>query len=602
MSDKEELAALRRMAELEARRSGARARAEQQIANDPITKGAQNFNEGSGFLNNLAAGAGKSVADVGLGVRQIVGAATQGEVDEVKKRDAALMGTGGGIVGNIAGNIGMTVAPGLGAVGVGRALGQQGLQAAGKFALSSPATLGGAATQAGMGAAQAGIQPVATGESRMGNAMLGGVGGGIVPAAGMALKGANAAVEPLYEGGRQKILARALREASGDNTPSVIQNLRSAQSLVPGSSPTAAEVANSGGIAAMQRAAAAVDNEAYTTRAAQQNEARVGALQGLSGTGGEREFYGAARSQAADELYSKAYAKGVDIRRHPETGQFLPKAEISGVKGEITKLMQRPAIVDAMNEARRLAANEGVKLSDPAGSVKGLDYLKRALDDKISATQGNEQRILVDLKHRLLTTIDRLSPDYAQARVTFRDMSKPINQMDIAQEISDKSINKLTGNIQPQAYARALSDDTAAKATGFNKATLANTLEPDQLRTLTNIKDDLARSVMARDLGRGPGSDTVQKLAMTNLMQQSGIPVGVLNAPGLGRIGNFAYRDADEKMKSALAKALLDPKATAALMGKGVPNETAKKIAAGLRMTLGPAATGSTTALLDARQ
>lgn len=554
----------------------------------------------SGFGKFLA-GAGKSVADVGLGIRQLVGNAPQQEVDESKARDAALMNSGAGMAGNITGNVAQALLPGLGAVGAGKTMALPALQAAGKLALTSPASMTGALASGGLGAAQGFLQPTAEGDSRGMNTGVGLLGGAGIPVLGMAAKTGKGLLEPLYQGGRDAIVGRALRDAAGPNSNSVIQNLKTAAPLVPGSQPTAAEVANSGGIAAMQRAASAVDPEAYATRAAQQNEARVRAIEELAGTSGERDFHSAARSASADDLYKTAYDKGVDIRRNPVTGHFLPKAEIAGVKGEITKLMQRPAVQDAMEQARTLAANEGVNLKDPAGSVKGLDYLKRALDDKIGVSSGNEQRVMVDLKNRLLTTIDRLSPDYAQARVTFAEMSKPINQMDVAQEIADKSVNKLTGILQPQAFAKSLSDDTAARATGFGKATLENTMEPGQLSTLNNIKADLARSVAARDMGRGAGSDTVQKLAMTNLMQQAGLPVGLLNTPGLGRLGNWAFSHADAEMKQSLASGLLNPQQTAKLMEKATPSERAK-IVSGLLRSATPAMIGGTTGLLNARQ
>ena len=556
--------------------------------------------EGMSGIDKFLAGAGKSIADVGLGIRQLTGFAGQDEVDESKARDDALMDSGSGFAGNITGNVAQAFLPGLGAVGAGKAVGLPMLQAAGRTAMTAPATLTGAGVVGGLGAAQGAVQPVGSGESRVFNSAAGLIGGAAIPVAGMTLKAGKGILEPLYEGGRNTIVGRALNEAAGQNAGQVIQNLKGAQQLVPGSAPTAAEVANSGGIAALQRTASAVDPEAYATRAAQQNEARVSALTDLAGTGGQREFYDASRRSAADDLYTKAYDRGVDIRRSPVTGHFLPKAEVSGVKGEISKLLQRPAIQDAVAQARILAANEGVSMKDMAGSVKGLDYVKRALDDQIGKVAGNEQRVLVDLKNRLLTTIDRLSPDYAQARVTFKDMSKPINQMDVAQEIADKSINKLTGIIQPQAYARALSDDTAQRATGFGKATLENTMEPGQLGILEAIKGDLARSVAARDMGRGAGSDTVQKLAMTNLMNQAGLPVGLLNLPGLGRLGSWVYSQADGQMKQALATGLLNPKQTAILMEQATPSERSKLITGLLKMTATPVAGGS-VGLLNAQ-
>lgn len=559
---------------------------------DPHTNAQRDVAQDMPLASQIAAGAGKAVTDLPMGVRQITGNASQQEVDEKKAMDAPLMATGGGMAGNIGGNVAMAALPGLGAVGAGKTLAMPALQAAGRYVLTSPATLGGAATQGAMGAAQSALQPVATGESRIVNTGLGAAGGALVPAGGMALKAGKAAVEPLYEGGRNAILARALRGASGDNADQIIQSLRGARELVPGSSPTAAEVANSGGIAAMQRAAAAVDPEAYATRATQQNEARVAALENLKGTSQQREAADATREKLAGALYKQARTDGID----PEMAKAL--------KPQIDNLMERmPSGV--MEKAKELARLNGETM-DGAGSVNGMHWMKLAVDDMLSAGRQSgigkqTERGLTQFKNDLLSVVDELSPAYGKARVTFATLSKPINQMDVAGEISDKAVNKLTGALQPQAYARALSDDTAARATGFSKATLANTMEPDQLASLNNIKNDLARSVAARDLGRGAGSDTVQKLAMTNLLQQSGLPLGVLDVPGLGRLGNFAYSAADDKMKQALAKALLNPQETAGIMEKGVPSETARKLSIALRTALGPAAIGSIPALLDAR-
>ena len=544
-------------------RAQGRQRAESQVMGDHITQGAMQGGADRPFQENFNAGLGKMMTDAGRAGAQMVGMGPSGaEVQEQRKRDAPLGKTAGGFMGNLSGNL---------------------------MAMAPLALVPGANTTAGAGAIGAitgALQPTETTGERLTNmAVGGGIGAGTQAVAqhpmealelskkylGAPFRAGQAVVEPFYEGGREKILARALRDATGPNGPAIQQRLANSVELVPGSSPTAAEVGESGGLAALQRAASATNPEAYATRGAQQNEARVKALRDLAGTEGQREFFDASRKQAANDLYTKAYEKGVDITRDPTTGHFLPKSQIAGVKGEITKLMQRPAIQDAVKEARVLAANEGVSMKDMAGSVRGLDYVKRALDDKISKATGNEQRVLVDLKSRLITTLDRLSPDYAQARTTFAEMSKPINQMDISQRIADKSISPLNDALKPEAFARALSDDTAASVTGMRNMTLAKALEPQQLSALDAIKQDLARSVQARDLGRGPGSDTVQKLSMSNIMDRAGIPSNVANFPGISRMGNFVYGSSDEQMRQMLANSLLDPKETARLMGRVPP-------------------------------
>lgn len=509
---------------------------------------------GQSFMQNYNAAQGGVVQNVIDAGKQLFGGGpSKEEVRERRRLDAPLLNTAGGKAGNIAGNIlgfaPLAVVPGANTVAGAGTLG------AISGALQPTESAGERLTNMGVGSALgAGVQGVA----RYPNQVYEGVKGLVKKP----FQTAHAAVEPLYEGGRQNILSRALSEATGPNRQQVAGNLRNAQELVPGSQPTAAEVGNSGGLAAMQRSAAAVDPESYATRAAQQNEARVKALQDLAGTQGKRGAIEANRDSVAGQLYKKARKEGVD--------QQMAQA----MKPQVKNLMER-APNGVVEKAKELARLNGESM-DGGGSLNGMHWMKLAVDDLLSSSKqtgiGKQtERGLAQYKDDLLSVIDELSPAYASARSTYHTMSKPINQMDIAQEISDKSINKLTGQIQPQAYARALSDDTAARATGFNKATLENTLEPGQLAGLDSLKRDLARSVSARDLGRGPGSDTTQKLSMTNLLQRSGLPMGVLHMPGAPRVANWLYQNADQQMREQLAKTLLNPKETAALLERVKP-------------------------------
>lgn len=125
--------------------------------------------EGMSGSERFMAGAGKAVYDIGRGIGQMTGMIPQEEIDAARARDAALMSTGAGMAGNIAGNIAAT--------GVGGSLmgGIPGLARAGA-ALMSPRTLGQAVAG---GAAMGAVQPVATGENRLQNVAAGAAGGGI---------------------------------------------------------------------------------------------------------------------------------------------------------------------------------------------------------------------------------------------------------------------------------------------------------------------------------------------------------------------------------------------------------------------------------------
>jgi len=560
------------------------------------------------------AGVGKAVYDTGRGLGQLTGLVSADDVKESRERDAPLMDTGAGMAGNVVGNIGMALAPGGVVKGAGSLAGMAGAtNAATKLnavggALMAPKSVGGAL---GVGAAQGLIQPAADMGERVFNTGLGAGASAAIPVAGKVLSTAKAAAEPFYESGRNQILARALRESAGGGkyADDALASLKGAGELVLGSAPTAGQAANNAGIAGLERSAVAVNPAVaveHTNRLAAQNTARVNALKDMAGSDGARDFARAELQSTADDLYKVAFEKGTDLRRDAATGKFLTKAQQAGVKGEITKLMNAPAMAEAVEKAKVLAANEMKKVDDPAGSVLGLHYTKKALDDMIGGAKGNEQRILIGLRDRLLTTVDRLSPDYAAARSVFKDMAKPVNQMDTAAEIAKRAI-PANENMTLNSYARALKDDSAATAQGFRKATLEGTFEPEQLARLNAIKEDLRRAQFAKDAGRGPGSDTVQKLAYSNIMNQAGVPNMLRNlAPGqlvgnlLSRGGDLAYQKANQRLSEKLAGALLDPKETAALMAMK-PNERAALI--GEMLKRGGASLGMTApALLNAQQ
>lgn len=115
-----------------------------------------------GFWSNAAAGAGKAIKDAGRGVRDISAdlfgddedkAAIDEEIQRSRQLDAPLMDTGGGMTGNVAGNVGMA-------------------------ALTAPIpginTIAGAGA---MGATLGAIQPTTGDESRLANTAVGAAGG-----------------------------------------------------------------------------------------------------------------------------------------------------------------------------------------------------------------------------------------------------------------------------------------------------------------------------------------------------------------------------------------------------------------------------------------
>lgn len=202
----------------------------------PPAAAAPKLDPTGGFMENVAAGAGKAVADTGTGLKQLgaeavnavapslvsdeTTAGIQADVDATKKRDAPLMDTGGGITGNVAGNLAMLAIPG-GALGLtGKALNVA-------RAMLAPRTLKGAAA---LGTVAGATQPVASDDSRVENMAVGGVGGvagnAIPKVAGALLKGNT---RPQV----QQLLDEGVKLTPGQIAGGTIQRLEESATSIP---------------------------------------------------------------------------------------------------------------------------------------------------------------------------------------------------------------------------------------------------------------------------------------------------------------------------------------------------------------------------------
>lgn len=527
---------------------------------------------GMSGTEKFLAGMGKAMTDVGRGVRQYlpdaIGGLSGEQIAEARQLDQPLMNTGAGVAGNIAGNVGMAIPAAF---------------------VPGAATLPGSAA---ISAAYGALQPGVDSAERMKNIAIGGAAGAVVPAAQTAYRVGKSMVDPLYQGGRNQILGRALRQTAGGQADEAIRNLRGAQELVPGSAPTAGQAAGVPSIAALERASMAANPNAanqLVARQAAQNEARIAALQGVTPDVAAAQ---AARQATAGALYEQARQAGFD----PDV--------LERIQPLVAQLMKRVPD-DLVNHARQLAQVAGEPITD-MGSVQGAHYLKRAIDSRISQAirsgDTDTARVFRGLQDEYLNVLDELNPIYQQARQAYAQMSAPVNQGRVLEEVGRRSTN-FRGDMTPAAFNRAIQDRTAQTVTRQPTATMQGVLDPNQSDTLRRIQSDLLRSDFANNAGRGVGSDTVQKLAYQNMLTQSGMPSMVSGFGPVGVVGNLAqragqvvYRDANERLQQQLAEALLDPRQTAALMEAGMVTPQMQAMIEGLRR--GGAALGASAPML----
>lgn len=524
---------------------------------------------------NFAAGVGQGLTSVYRGLRQFHGAVNpqakaynemtglQGDIDEAKKLDAPLLNTKAGLGGSITG----MVAPAILTAPV-----------------SGPGLVGGAATGAVMGA----TQPVASDESRTKNMVIGGLAGGAAPVlargAGALWGAARGMVEPFTEAGRNAITGRTLQRF-GVNAADVA-GLSGAPTATGARTSLAEQIQRPEGAAAaarLQDAVRSLDPEIaarMVARETENNASRVNLLQRMAGRDGGRDFAVSERAGTAGPMYREAFEVAAD-------GAQMTPAQVRDMR----VLMRAPAIKDAAALARANAANSGgnVGTSNASGSVEGLHQMKLALDDMIAQAENkttgataNKATGLRDAQKRLVDFIESISPEYANARGVYRQMSRPINQMDVADEVLRRgasSTTDLAGNqrLMPNAIARLMQDEPALirRATGRDAAnSLDRLLEPGQVNQLRAVAGEVDRAGAVARAGAGPGSPTAQRLASSNLLHQIGLPENMVDnalVQTLMRPIQFGASVAEPRIQQNLLEIILDPSRAAAALRAATP-------------------------------
>lgn len=531
---------------------------------------------GMGTGERLAAGAGAGLSSLAQGVGQRLGLVSQKAVDETAALDKPLQDTTAGAAGRVAG----VAVP-----------------------LAATSIIPGANTVAGgaaVGALSGLAEPTQTGESVMGNVakntILGGAGNALARAIPTTTK---ALIDPLRQGGRELITGRTLNAAAGSNAPNIMQAARSPQQFVPGSSPNLAEATQDAGIAGFQLAASSASPEVKRQLAeqAQANTgARIAALRGIAGTPQEQAMNTATRDFMTEGFYRQAREAGID----PAMGQAM--------QPQIQNLIQRmPAGV--MERAQELARLNG-EVMGAQGSVNGLQWIKQGIDDLLGATPRGTpmHRALAQYKQDLMSTVEELSPAFAQANRNYATFSKPVNENQVGEYLLEKFQPALMDFSQgvptrtrAEAYAAALRNapGTIRNATGMRGfSELSDVMSPGGVQTATNVAQDLARSASAQDLAKTTGSTTAQNLAGQNLIRQFLGPLGMPQsfseraagsslAQPVTRATNLVYGGAEQRIQQEIARALRDPAYAARLMEMartpGVKNPELVKVLMGVQ-------------------
>ena len=507
--------------------------------------------EGMSGLDKFRAGVGKSMVDTVQGLGQMVGLTSREDVAESRKLNAPLMATGAGKAGDIAGNVATTL---------------------------PLAFVPGANTMKGaslIGAATGAVQPSVDTSETLTNIAGGGAGGagGLLLGRGVAAgyQGVTGMLRPMTEKGREQIASEVLQR-SATNAGRAAQDGAYAREIVPGSKPTMGQVANDPGLAQLERTLVNNPDTAgpLMARYAEQQEARRRAIGDIAGTAEHRTAIKEGREIFGRQDYDAARAAGVD------------PAMATAMQPQIDSLMRRPTMINIADDAKRLAADNDMSLTN-MGSVDGLHWMKKALDLKIGAAQNpasashQDLGALLKMKSDLMDTLEQIAPAYKTANDNYAGMSKAINAMDVAADLQKRLYKNAewgSGKEMGSTYQGALSSafDSVKKQTGMNKG-IEEIMTPSDLKMLEAVARDLSRKEAGQTMGRAVGSPTMQNMMGQNMVDRIAGPLGMpqsfsqsVLASAISRPYNFVMKSAQPQISAVLAEAMADPKRAAQLL------------------------------------
>lgn len=390
-------------------------------------------------------------------------------------------------------------------------------------------------------------------------------------------RGAKALTQPLHESGREALVGNALARMATKPRDAML-NISGASDDV--SRLTTAQASKDPGLLATERALANLPGSGgrFAHRYAEQNQARRGLMDSMAKSLDDLNLAKAARSREAEKLYETAFA----------TGPLKPTEDLIAIS-------KRPAFESAAKKAMEIAGNEGLDLGNPLNTMKGLHYLKKGVDDLIEGAKPgtNEFRALTKMKDDLLGVMDDLSPAYKTAREKFAQTSKPINQMELLQELRGRTLNSgldVQGN-------RVMSQSKFTSVVTDHLPELRKTLSTQQIENLQRIAKDLDYGRLSEMGGKVSGSNTFQNLSVANLLG-SVLGKEAAESPTLQsalRPLGFLYKLPERQVEEMMVEAMLDPQLAIRLMSRA-SQRNVEELAKGLKARMAASAKGGVAA------
>lgn len=400
-----------------------------------------------------------------------------------------------------------------------------------------------------------------------------GLGSGIPALVSKGKEVGEAVIGPLTKAGREKRIQKLLVDSATDRTKAS-EGLRNSPVFVPGSNPTTGQASADMGLQALEKGVRQADpNQLMASRLQEQNTARQQAFEKLSGQPIDIEKAISDRSKSTGPLYEASREELVDgtklkpilsqidealekVGTHTDAGKTLLglKSQISGsmpsMKARATGLLDSTgspiSVPDVKNvtqgpltqvyrESRDAAAKSAMEPGAYGSAVKG---------------------VVKPIIHDLGKAIESQSPSIQEANRRFSEMSRPIEQMKLLQEMrTGSSLPGTVEGFEGLSYPK-LRNQIINRGDDIDQL-----LDPSQVSTLSNIEKDADRAFAANTNRQAPtGSDTIRNAMM-------GQRLGTLPGGGVvNSLVNTVYGGAQKKGLNELVGTMMDPNKSAGLI------------------------------------
>lgn len=251
----------------------------------------------------------------------------------------------------------------------------------------------------------------------------------------------------------------------------------------------------------------------------------------------------------------------------------------------LASMLERPSIQKALSKASELARESGRGFSvGETMSVKDAQNMKMVLDDLIKDPKtfglgASEVQAIQGTRGKFMEWLASKSPEWNAARAGYAQASKPINEMEVGQELLKALRNTRDADLPVRASTFQAAVENAPKTikSGTDRQ-VANSLEealaPQNMEAVNAVSEAIARQSRLAEAGREGAKSAMEMLRPGSVQLPNALDqrITIINAL-IRRASGMGGEKAEQRVAELLVKS---PEKVAELLKTMPPGEAEK--------------------------